>query len=371
MKRVITIIVVGVILAGLYVIYKPEYNYNSKTTLNNIPQNTRTIIQISTPTSTPTPRFQLKKPGVSAIIPMRTHAFQTFNNCGPASLSMLLSYFDINVSQDELGKNLRPFQNPQGDNDDKSVTLEEMAEESKNYNLIPYRRPTGNLELLKLFIANDIPVVVRTWIHPGEDIGHYRLVRGYDDTTGEIIQDDSYENKDLRFSYKTFLEIWQPFNYEYLVVFPKDKEELVKSILKSDIDEKNAWKKAYDIAQNESKNNPDDIYPIFNQSIALFHLDDYEKSIELFESVENRLPSRMLWYQTEPAEAYLKTHQYDKLFALSEQMLVFNRAFSEVYIMRGIAYKEQGNNEIAAQEFDKALLYNQGDQIKQKVASVR
>src|SRR3990167_5746090 len=31
------------------------------------------------------------------------HTFQTFNNCGPASLSMALRYFGINVSQHDLG----------------------------------------------------------------------------------------------------------------------------------------------------------------------------------------------------------------------------------------------------------------------------
>ncbi len=368
MKRIgIMIVVVFGILAGIFLTRESQRNYTATNVEYVVQQNESEAIFSPTPTL----GIQPKQPGVSTIIPLRTHAFQTFNNCGPASLSMLLSYSDINVSQYDLGMKLRPFQNPQGDNDDKSVTLDEMTEESKNYNLIPYHRPTGNLELLKLFIANDIPVVVRTWLHPGEDIGHYRVVRGYDDATGEIIQDDSYENKDLRFSYDTFLELWQPFNYEFLVVIPKDKEELVKSILNDDVDEKTAWKKAYDIAQKESVKNPNDIYPIFNQSIALFHLENYEKSIKLFESVESRLPARMLWYQTEPAEAYVKTHQYEKLFALTEQMLVSNRAFSEVYIMRGIAYKEQGNNEFAAQEFDKALLYNKGDQIKQKVASVR
>jgi tetratricopeptide (TPR) repeat protein len=289
---------------------------------------------------------------------MRTHAFQSFNNCGPASLSMLLSYANINISQSELGNNLRPFQNPQGDNDDKSVTLAEMAEESKRYKLIPFHRPTGSMELLKILIANDIPVVVRTWLHPDEDIGHYRLIRGYDDSTQEIIQDDSYEGKDLRYPYETFRAMWQPFNYEFLITVPVEKEALVKSILGSTVDETAAWKKALQVAQQESQNNPDDMYPVFNQSIAHFHLGNYEQSIALFESVESRLPSRMLWYQVEPAEAYLKTQQYEKLFALTDKMLINNRAFSEVYKMRGMAYQEQGNSQLAEAEFEKAKFYN-------------
>jgi tetratricopeptide (TPR) repeat protein len=330
MKRIsVLLFVVFCTLAGVGVILLTKNYYTPKNIEHDLYQEIKTT---SMQKQTQTPAIQPNKPGASTIIPMRTHAFQTFNNCGPASLSMLLSYSDINISQQELGLRLRPYQNQIGDNDDKSVTLEEMAEEAKHYNLIPYHRPSGSLELLKLFIANDIPVVVRTWLHPGEDIGHYRLVRGYDDATGEIIQDDSFEGKDLRFPYQLFLSLWQPFNYEFLIAVPKEKDELARSILKEYGDEKTAWQHAYDTAHDEADKNPNDFYPVFNQSIALFYLKDYEKSIQLFESVQNRLPARMLWYQTEPAEAYLQTKQYDKLFQLTDQMLVNNRAFSEIYL---------------------------------------
>lgn len=355
MKQIVYIVIaIFGIIAAIYMMTPLRHNY--------IPAITNVAPKYSEPTNaatkTPTPTAKLTEPPSSVIIPMRAHAFQSFNNCGPASLSMLLSYANINISQAELGNNLRPYENPQGDNDDKSVTLAEMAEESKRYNLIPFHRPTGSMELLKILIANDIPVVVRTWLHPGEDIGHYRLVRGYDDSTQEIIQDDSYEGKDLRYKYETFRAMWQPFNYEFLIAVPPEKEALVQSILGSTVDETDAWEQALQVAQQEAQNNPDDMYPVFNQSIAHFHLGNYEKSISLFESVESRLPSRMLWYQVEPADAYLKTQQYDKLFSLTDKMLINNRAFSEVYKMRGTAYQEQGNAELAQTEFEKAKFYN-------------
>src|SRR3972149_10206152 len=123
------------------------------------------------------------------------HIFQTFNNCGPAALSMALRFYGINVTQAELGQSLRPYQIPGGDNDDKSVTLEELAEKSKEYGLIPYHRPMGNPDLVRQFIANDIPVIARTWTKPSEDIGHYRVLKGYDDAARIFIQDDSLQNK--------------------------------------------------------------------------------------------------------------------------------------------------------------------------------
>src|SRR4030042_5780292 len=145
--------------------------------VQNPPLNTDTIqtqVLPKSPTPTPSPITPS-----SHIIPIRLHTFQTFNNCGPATLSMILSYLDINVSQQTLGPSLRPYQNPRGDNDDKSVTLQELATEAQKYNLLPYHRPNGNIQILKQFIANGIPVITRTLTKPTEDIGHFRLVRGY------------------------------------------------------------------------------------------------------------------------------------------------------------------------------------------------
>src|SRR3990170_3896122 len=173
---------------------------------------TITVPVINRNINSPTPavtEIKLKKPPESKILPTDYHVFQTFNNCGPAALSMALSYYGINVSQQVLGEELRPWQNPQGDNDDKSVTLEELGEKAKDFDLIPYHRPNGNIDLIKLFITYDIPVVARTLTKIEEDIGHYRIVKGYNNEIGQIIQDDSLQNKKLWFSYADFSLLWK------------------------------------------------------------------------------------------------------------------------------------------------------------------
>ncbi len=124
------------------------------------------------------PQVILETPPTQKNLSKNYHVFQTFNNCGPAAMLMALSYYGINKTQYELGQLLRPYQNPQGNNDDKSVTLEEIAELSKDYDLIPFRRPNGNIETIRLFITYEIPVITRTWLGVKEDIGHYRVIKG-------------------------------------------------------------------------------------------------------------------------------------------------------------------------------------------------
>lgn len=307
----------------------------------------------------PTPKIVLQTPTPIKILSNNYHTFQSFNNCGPASLSMTLSYFGINISQQELGQQLRPYQIPGGDNDDKSVTLEELAEKSKEYGLIPFHRPNGNTDLIKLFITYDIPVLTRTWTKQNEDIGHYRVVKGYDETTREFIQDDSLQGKNLRYSFDSFNELWEKFNFEYLVLVPEEKKEIAEAILGEDSDPKTAWQNAVKLSEQQLEKNPDDIYARFNLSVALYNAGEYQKSVEEFEKVESRLPFRTLWYQIEPIEAYFELGNYQRVFEITERVLNYhNRAFSELYFLRGQIYLKQEDKESTKSEFDKAVFYN-------------
>lgn len=347
------VITIGIVFFTAFAVYRMLFwktDTLSETVFKSIPR-----VSTATPTVSPTPTAL---PQVY-IIPQEKQVFQSFNNCGPASLAMLLSYHDVDVSQEVLGLDLRPYQNPIGDNDDKSVTLPELAEKAKSYNLIPYYRPNGSIELAKQLLAQDTPFIVRTWLNPNEDIGHYRVVRGYDDTTQEFIQDDSYQGANLRYSYDQFLEMWQPFNYEYLILVEPGEKERVEGILGEDVNWHASWQRALEHAQKEQSEDPQSIYPIFNQSIAYYHLGEYELSVQRYEEVSARLPNRMLWYQIEPIKSYVEIGNYSRVFTLTDSILNNqNRGFSELYILRGKAYEKQGNVESARTEYQQAVFYN-------------
>ncbi|MCL5432730.1 MAG: C39 family peptidase [Patescibacteria group bacterium] len=349
LKFVFFSILIGIIFLVVFNLY----DLNTSPKINDFPK--KIIKNLQGPTPTPT---LISIPNIK-ILENDYHIYQSFNNCGPAALSMALSYFGINESQEKLGQDLRPYQNPEGENDDKSVSLDELAEKSKSYDLIPYHRPNGNIDLIKLFITYDIPVITRTLTKENEDIGHYRIIKGFDDGTGELIQDDSLQGKNLRYSYGTFNNLWQQFNFEYLVLVPKDKEKIVKIILGEDINEEISWKKAVANAKKQLENNPDDIFARFNLSIALCHIGEYKQSIDEFEKIENKLPWRTLWYQIEPVQAYFNLGNYDRVFSLTDTILNnHNRAFSEVYLIRGETYLKKGDRFSARQEFEKAYFYN-------------
>jgi tetratricopeptide (TPR) repeat protein len=295
----------------------------------------------------------------SKIIENDYQIFQTFNNCGPAALSMALSYHGIDKSQLELGLNLRPYQNPQGDNDDKSVTLDELAKEGEKYSLLAYVRPHGNTRLLKAFIVQGLPVIIETTLTKNDDIGHFRVVKGYDDPAGVIIQDDSLQGHNIQFSQDEIDNMWKEYDYKYLVLVPKDKQGAAETILGKDLDGKIAWRQAAEANQQSLLLNPNDVNSRFNLSVAFYHLGNYQQAVSEFEKIENQLPFRTLWYQIEPIEAYFALGNYQRVFTLTDKILNNgNRAFSELYIIRGKIYQKQGNINAAGSEFEKAVFYN-------------
>lgn len=314
---------------------------------------------IPVPTSLPTPQSVLPTLPRQKLLSGGTQTFQTFNNCGPAALSMALSHYGVNVSQQQLGRELRPYQHPTGDNDDKSVTLAELAAKADKYGLVAYHRPAGTVELIKQLVALDLPVITRTWLNPGEDIGHYRVITGYDDTAQEFIQDDSLQGANLRYTYSAFEELWGPFSYEFLVLVPPEKQLQVEAVLGNVLDETTAWRTALVMAETTLSENPSDVYGAFNRSVALYHLGDYAGAIAAYEAVAAQLPPRILWYQIEPILAYWKRGDQQIVLQLADQILNRqNRAYSELYYLKGVIYQDQGNQTAADQAFAQADSYN-------------
>lgn len=295
----------------------------------------------------------------SYSIQMQKHMFQSFNNCGPATLSMALSYLGIDKTQGELGEILRPYQVAGGDNDDKSVTLSEVAAQAESYGLHTYLRPNGTPEKLERIIALGLPVVTRTWLESDEDIGHYRVVRGYDRSNKIFTQDDSLQGKDLTYSYDEFDEIWQPFNYEYLVIVDDERRAHVEAILGEEVDEQVAWENALARIEQEMQSDPENGHLGFAKSRIYYYLGDYAKSVEEFELAEDRLSFRTLWYQMEPILAYEKLGNRVRVFEVTDGILNNqNRAYSEAYLVRGRMLEKNGDIAGARNEYEKALFYN-------------
>lgn len=351
------VVLVFILLVGVYLlINRPDPPIETKFAQKIEEQGTKDVEQRNQGEV----KIQILEPGDYVLLDNPTHVYQTFNNCGAATLSMILNGLGESVTQKDLGDKMRPYQHPEGDNDDKTIFTYELVDWAKRYGFESVARVNGDIELLKTFNANGILVVVKTWLNVNEDIGHFRIVRGFDEGRQVIIQDDSFDGKNKKISYFDFLSMWQPFNYAYMIAYTPDQVELVEAIIGKDLEEGADWQNALTRANKEAEHDPENIYPLFNMSTSYYQLGDYQASVDSFESVENRLPRRMMWYQIEPIQAYFELGNYDRVFAISDNIIENgNRAFSELYQIQGEIYLTRGDVDKARAQFELALTYNE------------
>lgn len=328
-------------------------NTQSRKTITEITKTTSSPFSlIIPPTPTPTPAYKAAPKAFS--LPNARWVPQTFNNCGPATVSMVLQYFGYNVGQDVTRQALRT--NPV----DTNVFTYEIRDYLKNqYNIESKLLYNGDIQLLKTLIANGFYVVLENWLHPNEDIGHFIIITGYDDGRGVLIADDSYIGVNVTFPYEQFSEMqWKPFNYEYLPVYKNDMEPVVNAIVGESWDEKVMYTRAVAKNQEAVRKNPKDVYAWFNIGMSEYALGDYQKAKTAFETSQPLgWPRRMLWYQIAPVQTYNKLGEYKKALELAQLGLQNNAEFNELLLEEAIAYKGLGDISKAKEAVEQAIKY--------------
>ncbi len=146
------------------------------------------------------------------------HEWQKWNNCGPATLAMGLSFWGWSGTQAGPATALKP------DQKDANVMPYEMV----NYitgqaGLAALSRLGGDLTTLKRLIAAGFPPIVEKgfWVSAEKGwMGHYTLLTGYDDARNAFISQDSYEGPNHPRLYADVLADWRAFDYQFIVIFP-------------------------------------------------------------------------------------------------------------------------------------------------------
>lgn len=207
------------------------------------------------PTATVESAFSL--PTSARIYGLRG-VFQTWNNCGPATITMGLSYFGWTEDQVYAASFLKP------DEEDKNVTPSEMVQfVNEQTGVRALTRMGGTLEFIRAFITNGFPVIVSIGYAPeGEDwLGHYRAIVGYDDTQRQFFAYDSYlgtgqNGEGIAVSYDALDTAWQQFNRRFIVLYEVQNEGRVAEILGERGDLVRAAELALETAQDEVRREP-------------------------------------------------------------------------------------------------------------------
>ncbi|MBI1299826.1 hypothetical protein GC175_33290 [bacterium] len=306
------------------------------------------------PTATPAPIYA--QAGESATLSGFSYIRQTWNNCGPATLAMNLSYWGSSLDQATIGSVLRPFQ------DDKNVSPVELAEYAQSQGYGALVRVNGDAERLRTLLANGVPVIIETWLEspPGDGLGHYRMLVGYDDAASNWIGYDSYYRENLvnpsgdyqgiRMDYTETDALWHVFNRTYVVIYTEDKADLVADILGEDIDDGAMWARSLQAAEAVLAQDGDDAFAWFNQGTSLTALGRYDEAAAAFDQARSLgLPPRMLWYQFAPFQAYYESGRYEDVIRLADNVLNSAVQIEELYYWKAEAALALGDQRAADQ----------------------
>lgn len=344
-----------------------------------------TIVNTPTqqPTTAPTPT-QMPLPPSAYLAGVRTEA-QMWNNCGPATLSMTLSFWQwAGGNQEDTAAVLKPNER------DKNVMPYEMLDYvNENTDFRAILRMGGDLYTIKALLNAGFPVLVEKGFEP-ENLaaegwmGHYNLVIGYDDAKQEFTTQDSYllallkpaerpSAKGFKVSYEAMTSNWRAFNNIFIVVYPPDMENDVLNVLGPLADEAASYRAAADRALAETitlTDARDQYFAWYNLGTSLVKLADYsgaaaayDKAFALYPSIDElHRPYRMLWYQTGPYYAYFYTGRYQDVISLASTTLdaEIEHILEESYHWRAMAELQLGQQDAAIADFQNALRVHPG-----------
>lgn len=291
-----------------------------------------------------------------------THIYQGWNNCGPATLTMGLTYYGYPADQNPAAQWLKP------NSEDKNVSPWQMLEYVNTQiggSTYALERQGGTLDRVKQLIANNFVVIIEEgYDPPGENLGwmgHYLLISGYDDGTQNFTTQDSYKGPNMLYSYDHIAEYWHHFNNLYLVLYDQPREAQLRALLGSDADETQNWQNALAQSVDAARANGEDPFAWFNIGTNYVGLKDYAKAAAAYDQARNLgLPWRMMWYQFGPFEAYYQVGRYDDMLTLADANLKDGggQYVEETFYYGGLAREGLGQNDRALNNFNGAISFN-------------
>lgn len=334
---------------------------------------TAPVIEVATETPIPLPTAS------PTSIPFRPatrlegfdHTFQSWNNCGPATLAMTLSYFDLRLSQGQTAAILKP--NPE----DRNVSPHELVHYVENETeLKAIDRVNGDMDTIRRLVSNGIPVILEIGIDPPGEFrwlgwyGHYLLIVAYDDEAGQFWVYDSWfgtseeplsndHDQGRILPYENVREYWPHFNRTYIAVYKPEQADFVSQVIGENLDDETMWQNALADVRAETAEMPDNAFLWFNLGTIYNALGRHDEAATAFDQARSvGLPWRMLWYQFGPYEAYYEVGRYEDVLLLTDVTLKDRPYFEESFYYRGLAQMALGDSGEARTSLDRAIAFN-------------
>lgn len=149
---------------------------------------------------------------------------QSVNNCGPASVGEVLSFWGFQRTQDELQAVLR------GSNS-YGMTPATVPGYVQTLGLELLVAAGGSDALLKSLLNHGFPVIANQMVSLSDHEFHFRPINGFDDDREAFISTDPLLGPGLVIPYRNFDQLWAPTGDRFIVIFPPEKQEAFNQAL--------------------------------------------------------------------------------------------------------------------------------------------
>ena len=322
--------------------------------------------QEGAPTEMPTPTFTpFPVPAAYALDGIGLE-YQTFNNCGPANLSMNITYWGWTTNQSITEDALKTHP------DDRNVMLSEMKVYAEaNTDLKGLIRFGGDMEVIKRLLSGGFPVLLERGHTDPEDgwMGHYSIITAYDDATRTVTIPDTLLGM-MTMSYDDLLLDWSHFDGIYLVVYPPEKEQEVLSLLGEHADPaKNLRLTLEQIEERAAGLTGRELFfALYSKGSILVEMQDYLSASQAYDQAfavygqldPGQRPWRILWYQVGAYPAYYYTGRFEDVVTLAQQTLDNSRqpkSLPETWYWAGKGAAALGDNTKAEEYLRGALQF--------------
>ncbi len=337
--------------------------------------------QTSASDQTPTPEGDPAQPTASpepTAIPFPVPAafeldgmgleYQSMNNCGPANLSMNLTYWGWPTTQDVTKAGLRTHE------DDRNVMLSEMRDfVIEKTNLTALVRYGGTIDVVKRLVSSGFPILLERGHTDPDDgwMGHYSIVTAYDDAKQTVRIPDTLLGI-MNLSYSDLMLDWAHFDGIYLVVYPPEREAEVLALLGPDADPAVNLQNTLDqvTARIPQVSGRELFFAWYSRGSVLVEMQNYIEAARAYDQAfgvyaqlsPDERPWRITWYQVGAYPAYYYTGRYQDCLNLAMQTLSNKRSpeLPETWYWAGRAAAALKMTDDAISDYRKALEYHPG-----------
>ncbi|MFC4639428.1 C39 family peptidase [Deinococcus hohokamensis] len=150
---------------------------------------------------------------------------QTYNACGPASLTQVLAYFGLKMKLADVSRLTRP-------SDTSYMTAQAIVNFAPQVGMQARLFAGGSLGTVKEAIKSGLPIIaLQSHITAaGRVIPHWRVVVGYNDPAGQVYLMDPLLGY-VAMGYADFARVWADQRGQFAVMYPPALAATVRKVL--------------------------------------------------------------------------------------------------------------------------------------------